>query len=61
MEQRKTQKKDKISKKRPTTGRKGKRQYGVFLSRYNLAYVRKGTVNQAAKVTPPIPPPPPAT
>ena len=56
MEQKKHKKRKKYRKKCPTTGRKGKHQYGVLLSRYNLAYVGKDTVNQAAKVTPPPPP-----
>ena len=55
MEQKKHKKRKKYRKKCPTTGRKGKHQYGVLLSRYNLAYVGKDTVNQAAKVTPPPP------
>ena len=59
MEQKKHKKRKKYRKKCPTTGRKGKHQYGVLLSRYNLAYVGKDTVNQAAKVTHPPPPPPP--
>lgn len=59
MEQKKHKKRKKYRKKCPTTGRKGKHQYGVLLSRYNLAYVGKDTVNQAAKVTHPRPPPPP--
>ena len=59
MEQKKHKKRKKYRKKCPTTGRKGKHQYGVLLSRYNLAYVGKDTVNQAAKVTHPRPPPSP--
>lgn len=51
MEQKKHKKRKKYRKKCPTTGRKGKHQYGVLLSRYNLAYVGKDTVNEAAKVT----------
>ena len=40
-------------RKRGATGRKKqKKQHGGFLSRYDLAYVGKDTVNEAAKVAP---------
>ena len=46
------QKRTKYWKKRETTGRKCKRQYGDFLSHYEFAQAGRDTVNQATKVAP---------
>ena len=51
-QKKRSRKRTKYQKKRQTTARKRKRQYGGFLNHYDFAYAGRDKVNQAAKVAP---------